>query len=152
MRFYYFIGRLLRPFGLVGLHAYSILTRTHRVRVVVENERSEVLLIRTWLSGGRWGLPGGGIHHKEKPEAAALRELEEETGMGASKEMLQPFTIVRSAWHDEIIFRLSVPSGSLPSVSPSKYEVKDMAWFSPSKLPPLESLAKKIMSEVASSG
>ena len=30
---------------------------------------------------GRWTLPGGGLNHGEDPEAAALRELAEETGL-----------------------------------------------------------------------
>jgi len=38
-----------------------------------------VLLVR-FSRSGRWTLPGGGIDHGERPEDAAVREVEEETG------------------------------------------------------------------------
>jgi len=52
-----------------------------RVRILVVNEREEVLLVRSWFGHQRWSLPGGGIHRGELPKAAALRELFEETGV-----------------------------------------------------------------------
>ena len=53
------------------------------VRVVVEDEQGRILLVRhTYLSG--WHLPGGGVDPGESTEAAALRELREETGLVAT--------------------------------------------------------------------
>lgn len=149
MKLYYFLGYLLRPLGLVGLYAYSYLTQTVRVRAVVHNEKGEVLLVQTWLGGGKWGLPGGGVNHGEKFEVAALRELEEETGVVALTETIQPLCTLRSAGHNEIALALQAASKSLPSQPPNKYEIKEAAWFPLNALPPLESLAARIIDKVA---
>ena len=56
--------------------------RTRGAKVMVFNRRGELLLIRN--SYGRshlFVLPGGGIGRRETPEAAAAREVREETGL-----------------------------------------------------------------------
>lgn len=149
MKLYYLIGRLLSPFGIAGLHLYSYLTRTARTRVVVQNERGEVLLVQTWLGGGKWGLPGGGTERGEAPEKAALRELKEETGIVAHQSALRLFDTVMSAGHKEIVFLLTVSSDTLPKRLPNQFEIKEAGWFSFDDLPRLESLAATIIATVA---
>jgi 8-oxo-dGTP pyrophosphatase MutT (NUDIX family) len=41
----------------------------------------DILVVKAWLSDGKWGLPGGGIHSQESSVRGALRELQEETGL-----------------------------------------------------------------------
>jgi len=50
------------------------------VRVIVVDER-RVLLVSHWYAPWAWTLPGGGVNKNEKPEDAAMREVEEETGL-----------------------------------------------------------------------
>jgi ADP-ribose pyrophosphatase YjhB (NUDIX family) len=50
------------------------------VNVVVTDEAEHVLLIRR-TDNGNWALPGGGIDIGESLTAAAIREVEEETGI-----------------------------------------------------------------------
>jgi 8-oxo-dGTP pyrophosphatase MutT (NUDIX family) len=58
------------------------------VRVIVSDERDRVLILQREMAstgGGRWCLPGGKVDYGETVEAAAERELREETGLQASE-------------------------------------------------------------------
>lgn len=64
------------------LHAWFVLRRpmTLGVRVLVEDERSRILLVRhTYVPG--WYLPGGGVENGQTQQQAAIRELQEEAGI-----------------------------------------------------------------------
>lgn len=62
------------PPGRTRLGAYSLCL----------DESGRLLLARLSpleVEVGAWTLPGGGVHFGEHPDAAAVRELEEETGL-----------------------------------------------------------------------
>lgn len=58
-------------------HAGGVVART------VDGER-KYLLVESSKSPGEWVLPKGHIESKETPEAAAVREVEEEAGVRAA--------------------------------------------------------------------
>ncbi len=58
------------------------------VRLIVPDASRRVLVVRrasTSTAGGAWCLPGGKIDYGDTAEAAAARELEEETGLRAGR-------------------------------------------------------------------
>jgi 8-oxo-dGTP pyrophosphatase MutT (NUDIX family) len=58
-----------------------------RTRVLLVHG-NKVLVVAGWLSDGRWGLPGGGLHKGEDPAVGVLRELKEEVGIAVPKSSL----------------------------------------------------------------
>lgn len=60
---------------------YIILRGSHRARVIVENEKGQILFVKNMISAGEWQLPGGGVEHNEDKYTGAARELKEETGL-----------------------------------------------------------------------
>ena len=70
----------------------------------------EVLLVQRGkaLGHGRWSLPGGKIEGSETAEAAAARELFEETGVVAD---LKHFVGTFNAYGDQVTFVISCYAG-----------------------------------------
>ncbi len=60
---------------------------TKRTRVIVIYE-NKILVVKGWLSTGKWILPGGGLHRNELPSIGAKRELLEETNIKIDQELL----------------------------------------------------------------
>ena len=70
------------------MHRYFLLVRgmTLGVRIIVQNEKNELLLVKhTYLPN--WHLPGGGVEKGENILDAARRELFEETGLNSNHSM-----------------------------------------------------------------
>jgi 8-oxo-dGTP diphosphatase len=95
----------------------------------------EVALIK---ADGRWSLPKGGIEKGEKPEAAALREIAEETGLPINQLRLLrrlPDVSYAFGWHGTVVFKtvttyLVELSGDA-ALAPQFSEVEDVRWFRP---------------------
>jgi 8-oxo-dGTP pyrophosphatase MutT (NUDIX family) len=138
-RVYLTIGRMLSPLFIIGLRIYTFLTRTQRVRVLVVSEHGEVLLVQGVISDGEWTLPGGGIGRGELAQAAARRELYEETGIEANEE---DFHYLETLKRPDIkvpfkipLFLLRVNHSALPRKPANQWEIAAIGWYQPSDLP-----------------
>ena len=151
MKAYYFLGVLVSPLAILSLNICSRVFGTSRTRIILTNEHGEVLLLQTWLSGSKWGFPGGGMKRGESSSVAASRELYEETGIVVSKEDMVLKVAFTASGHQEIVF-YAVTSSSLPVQLPNRFEVKAARWFSLDVLPLLEPLAIQVLARVAKSG
>jgi 8-oxo-dGTP pyrophosphatase MutT (NUDIX family) len=72
------IGILAWWLTLPGLIVY--LYGKPRTRVLIASG-GKIVVVKGWLSNGKWILPGGGLHRAEEPLAGLLREAREETGL-----------------------------------------------------------------------
>lgn len=109
--------------------------------IVFRNDMCEVLLIRRKNEPfkGKWALPGGFMDMNETLEEAAIRELQEETGLkGIELKQLHTFSAVdRDPRHRTISVafygRLSDNNQSVKAGS----DASEAAWFKTNALPPL---------------
>ena len=83
----FFVARLMRRFPflypiLVHLIQWTAARFTVGVTGVVFNDRGEILLLEHVFRGRYpWGLPGGWVRRRERPQDALRRELMEEVGL-----------------------------------------------------------------------
>lgn len=70
----------IAAFWLTWPGLWLVLRWSKRTRAVVRAE-GKILVVRGWLSNGKWSLPGGGVHRGEDARQALIREVEEETGL-----------------------------------------------------------------------
>lgn len=95
----------------------------------------EVALIK---ANGRWSFPKGNIERDETPEATALREIAEETGLPLSRlRIVTPLPPVKYAfrWGGGLVFKtvhnylvqFTGDNGLTPQLS----EIEEARWFTP---------------------
>ena len=66
--------------GLRRVFLRHLVGEVHGCCIIGRDERGRILLVRHSYGPPVWALPGGGIRKGEDPQAAALRELQEELG------------------------------------------------------------------------
>jgi len=111
---------------------------------VVEDAQGRILLCRLSideLDRDKWTLAGGGLDFGEEPEAGALRELEEETGLhgrvtallGVESAVYGPNTERSGPLHSiRIIYRVEVEAGDLRHETGGSTDRAE--WFSRAEL------------------
>lgn len=119
--------------------AVLLFAPTHRIGVntIVLNPQQQVLLLNhVFHPTCPWGPPGGWLDRGEDPQAGALRELREETGLEAT--LGQLVLMRRSVQPDQLgmAFVVHLPYTPDPQTLTLSYEISAAAWFDPHQLPP----------------
>jgi ADP-ribose pyrophosphatase YjhB (NUDIX family) len=100
--------------------------------------QGEVLLVRRTMEPyiRQWSIPAGFVNAFEDPQAAAVRECREETGLDVHIESL--FEVLFGREHPRgadilLVYRAEVISGTLAAAD----DADQAAWFPLNQLPPL---------------
>ena len=108
----------------------------HVAVAIIKNSNQEVLVaLRSPDShkGTLWEFPGGKVADGETPEAALIRELQEELGVDTRTSCLAPFTFASHEYED---FRLLMPLYvcRIWQGRPVAREGQELAWVRPQKM------------------
>jgi 8-oxo-dGTP diphosphatase len=111
---------------------------------VIFNDQQQILLVKTTYNRNHpWGLPGGSLEYGEAPEAAAMREIFEETGIQVE---IEKFLAVKTWLPDRVGFYYLckiIKNEFCPSD-----EVSEMGYFSVNTLPDVRPLDKEIIKQL----
>lgn len=92
------------------------------VGVMLANPRGQIWVgQRLDYEGAAWQMPQGGIDRGEDARAAALRELEEETGIGADLVTIEAET---AGWH-----AYDLPHDLVPKLWKGRFRGQEQKWF-----------------------
>ncbi|HZE39744.1 MAG TPA: NUDIX domain-containing protein [Stackebrandtia sp.] len=117
------------------------------VMLVYSLDESQVLLLNQ-PPGFGWGLPAGLIERGERPEAAAVRELSEETGIALTLDDITaaaPAAVVhtRGRWVD-VVFTAHLDPERVDLVVDGA-EVLDAKWWPVDAFPPITVAASRLL-------
>jgi ADP-ribose pyrophosphatase YjhB (NUDIX family) len=98
--------------------------RIEGAHVLAVDDAGRILVVRTTYLGPGWMLPGGRVERSETPDAAAVRETREETGLDVRLEGLALVDAHRPR-DTSFIFRATVIGGTL---APQLGEIAEVGW------------------------
>lgn len=127
------LGRAL--FWLSWPALWVMLKLGRRTRGIIEHD-GQILVLKGWLSSGKWQLPGGGIHWGEEPAAGLIREIKEETGVTIKSEHIK-YLGNGTAVNHGLSFKYEafiISLGFKPRLFPRRSEVVEARWLTPDEL------------------
>jgi len=116
------------------------------VAALIFDEQGRILLFNHTYRKWQWGIPAGGLEHREQPADAIVREFFEETGMQIKIEKLLTAVSAREDHHITIVYLCKIIGGEFKAST----EVSEMAYFDVSDLPKMLLAEKDLIRQVAS--
>lgn len=111
-------------------HDFFVMESSSWVNIIPLTPNGDVVMVRQYRHGTReitLEIPGGLVEHKDDPEAAALRELREETGYTAAAAMplgyVHPNPAIQNNRCYTFLARDCVPAGGLQQDEKEDIEV-----------------------------
>src|SRR5687767_12818601 len=101
------------------------------VAAIIFDEQGRILLFKHTYRKFEWGLPAGGLEHREQPRDAIQREFLEETGMEIKVERLLTALSAREDHHISMIYLCTIVSGEFKE----SHEISEMKYFDVHDLP-----------------
>jgi 8-oxo-dGTP pyrophosphatase MutT (NUDIX family) len=105
-----------------------------RTRVIMVHE-GKVLVMKQWISAGKWSFPGGGLHRGEDRADGAAREVKEETSLQLDARQLQQVgTGAFRSYGLSFDFYVFVTGVGSTNVRAQRIEVSELTWVYPEEL------------------
>jgi 8-oxo-dGTP diphosphatase len=128
---------LMRFWSTLPLWVHFLAARVARPRfraavaAIIFNEQGQILLFKHTYRKFEWGLPAGGLEHREQPRDAIQREFLEETSMEIKVERLLTAISAREDHHISMIYLCTIISGEFKE----SHEISEMKYFDIHDLP-----------------
>lgn len=137
--------KLLRIWSKLPLWVHFLAAKIVRpkfraaVAALIFDEQGRILLFKHTYRKFEWGLPAGGLEHREQPVDAIKREFLEETGMKIQVKKLLTAISAREDHHLSMIYLCKIVSGEFKESN----EISEMRYFPVNELPDMMLTAEK---------
>lgn len=115
------------------------------VAAIIFDEHGRILLFKHTYRKFEWGIPAGGLEHREQPEQAIIREFFEETGMQIEVQKLLLAESAKEDHHVSLIYLCKIVSGTFKA----SHEISEMKYFDVNDLPKMLFAEKELIRRVA---
>ncbi len=101
------------------------------VAALIFDEQGWILLFKHTYRKFEWGIPAGGLEHREQPADAIIREFREETGMQIEIERLLTVVSAREDHHISMVYLCRIVSGEFKE----SHEISEIKYFPVDEMP-----------------
>jgi ADP-ribose pyrophosphatase YjhB (NUDIX family) len=127
-----FVALIVRPKFLMAVSA------------LVFDQQGSVLLFKHTYRKLAWGIPAGGLEHREQPQDAILREFFEETSMTIEVQRLLLAESSRYFHHVSLVYLCKIVAGEFKE----SHEISEIQYFDVNNLPPMLFDEKELICKV----